>query len=441
MTVIDLGYPDAEVAAPPRPRLDREPARRGMAGLMVLLCLGLLGASVRPHDNGLHPSWSVDDVGESDFTVSGDTVFVIGHSGPQTLTSRALADGRLRWRHEIADLSYVIAQPGSGVLLLPSGSQTVADGAMSGYTFTETVALDTSTGRERWRVPGSPSAPAVDGTILLEENEPGKIAIARLRLIRLTDGATIWSRETPGVRQWLTFGTDPEHPDQVATVTGSGAVRTMRLADGAVTAQGRVEWGGGDPAQGEFIGLYAHGDGFFVLRMNDQSTTATAYSAGTLRRLWKVTGPARGDSGGAYSCGPVLCMGTGDGLTAYDWESGAVRWHDPGQGYAGEIGSGLLVATSADDSRRALIDGNTGRVIADLGGARTPEGRVGGPVLTIAPARAPAGRTVVRRVDPRTGETFVLGTVDAVADSGCTQAWRYLLCRTLTGKLTVTAFG
>lgn len=440
MTVIDLGYAGPEVPAPGRPRVGRETLRRGTAGLIVVLCLGLLGASARPQDNGPHTLWSVDDVGESDYTIDGDTVFVVTHSGRLTLTSRALGDGHVRWWRDFTDLSYVITRPGSGVLLLPSGSQTVADGDMTGYTFTDTVALDAATGRELWRGPGSPSAQGADGTVLLEENEAGRMTTARLRLVRLTDGATIWSRETPGVQQWVTFGADSEHPDHVATVTAGGDARTMRLADGAEDAHGRIEWDTESPRD-SFIDLAAHGDGLYVLRMSDRSTTAAGYSGGTLSRLWKVTGPARGDDGGVYPCGPVLCMETGAGLTAYDWATGAVRWRDPSQGYAGDIGSGLLTATSADATRRSLIDATTGRVITDLGGARTPEGNTGGPVITIAPGRAPAGRTVVRRVDPRTGETFVLGTVDAVADSGCTQAGRYLLCRTLAGKLAVTAFG
>jgi outer membrane protein assembly factor BamB len=323
------------------------------------------------------------------------------------------------------------------VLVLPSAQQSVPYDDSTAYIFTETAALDAATGQERWRVPGSPADSGVDGRMLIEEHEPEQVATAALRMIDLADGRTIWRRATPGVQTWVEIGADPDRPDRLATVTAAGRVRVLSMADGTEVDAGRIPWNF-DPDQAIYTLLEAHGDAFYALRVDQRSASATAYSDSGLTRLWTVTRATGNDNGAVRPCGPVLCVSGNDGLTGLDWATGAVWWHDPGQVYAGDGGTGLILATSTDSAHRSLIDEATGRVVADLDG-KPAAGRVDGPVITIAPSQAPPGRTVVRQVDPRTGETLLLGATDAVDDLGCTLAGKYLLCRTLLGRLTVTA--
>jgi hypothetical protein len=56
-------------------------------------------------------------------------------------------------------------------------------------------------------------------------------------------------------------------------------------------------------------------------------------------------------------------------------------------------------------------------------------------------SRSPTGRTVVRQIDPRTGETLTIGTMGPIADWGCSAAGRLLLCNTQQGALTITDVG
>jgi outer membrane protein assembly factor BamB len=441
MTLIELGYVDADSAAPPDPPLDRGLTRRVGAAIVLVLCLATLTASVRPTPHGLVLLWSIPQATEANFAVAGDSVFVLGGPNDQTLTGYALADGAKRWSRELPDPVPYIDASDPHVLLLPTAQRVVSFGNDAGSHdfYTETVALDAATGTELWRSPGSGSGWPATGTALLEDRSPDGGGTARLRLVRLADGATVWSRETPGVQRWITLGVDPDHPDRIATVTGDGDVRVLRLADGTDTAGGTVEWDAGSPAAGDFIDLAADGDALYVLRTTRFRSTATAYSAFTLRRLWTAQQPG---GNGAYPCGAVLCIGGIDELFGYDWVTGAVRWRARGLAYAMTSGHDLLLAEGTAGAQRSLLDDATGRRIADLGSTRPIWNNDGDSVITLGASQTPTGRTVVRQVDPRSGETFLLGTMDPVADQGCTLADRFLLCTTiLPGRLTVTAVG
>jgi outer membrane protein assembly factor BamB len=442
MNVIELGYVDAAPAAPPRPRLDRHRLRRVSAVLVVLLCLGTLTASIKPEPHGLRLLWSIPYAGEGSFTLAGDAVIAISGNGSRTVTAFALADGRQIWSRDLPEtVPYLGEDRASPVLLVPTGELVVPlrDGG-SQYVFTGTIALDAATGAVLWRASGSGSGWAATGTALLEERTPDGSSIARLRLVRLADGSTVWSRDTPQVQQWIMLGADPARPDRVAMVSQDGDLSVLRLADGTETAAGPVEWAPGSPKDGDFLTLTAEGDALYVLRMTRGRSIATAYSDRTLHRLWRAEQPSAGS--GAYPCGAVLCMGGNGELVGYDWVTGAVRWRAPGQEYAMAASRDLLIAGGGPgSSRQTLLEAATGRRLADLGSARPPWTFDGGTLITLGYSSSAPGRTVVSQVDPDTGQIFLLGTIEAITDWGCRLAGKLLLCHHPKGKLTVTAVG
>ena len=440
MTLIDLGYADAG-AAPQRPPVDRRLTRRVAAALVVLLCLTTQANSVPPTPRGLRLLWSVIGAREGDVAVVGDAVLTVGGPELRTLSAYGLRDGRPRWSHEMPDpVPYIDAAPDSRVLLLPAGPGSVPAPGGSADFYTRTIALDAATGAELWRSPGSGNGWAVTGTALLEERDPGNAAVTRLRVVRLSDGATVWSRDTPGVQQWTLVGADPAHPDRVALIDGDGAVWVLRLADGTEAVSGDIAWDPGRPENGDHVTLYAHDDALYVLQTGPDRSAATAYSDRSLSQLWSVNQPSSG--GGVYSCGAVLCLGGGSELVAYDWETGAVRWRVQDKEYAIAVGGGLLLTENRDPSaRQVLLDVESGRELANLGKGRAPVSFDDSALLMLGSSESALGRTTVTQLDPRTGETFPLGTIEAVADAGCELTERLLLCHHAAGKITVTAVG
>jgi outer membrane protein assembly factor BamB len=327
------------------------------------------------------------------------------------------------------------------VLLIANGLHLTAfTGETGGYYFSETIALDATTGAELWRLPGTGNGWPATGTVLLEDKDHDGVGTAGLRLVRLADGATIWNRETPGAQRWVMLGAEPGHPDRVATVDGDGDVRVLRLADGTEAAHGTVDWHPDSPEKGDFTDLVAEADGLYVLHASGNRATATAYSDSTLQRLWTATQTS--GTGQFYPCGAVLCAVSTGELLAYDWTTGALRWRAVGHTYARAAGHDLLIAEDrAEPARRTLLDASTGRRIADLGTAQPPWDYGGGALITIDVSPSQVGRAVVRWVNPRTGETLVLGTMDPVNGRTCRIAGRLLFCIGIGSRLRVIAAG
>ena len=149
MTLIELGYADAEPQTPPSP-IDRRSARRLLAALVAVLCLATLTASIRPQQQrALVHLWSVPDVQEGKFTVTGDTVVVVSGAGDRTLTGYALTDGTKLWSRESPEeIPIFFADGDSRILLLPTGLRSAPTAGEEVYFFTETTALDVATGAE-----------------------------------------------------------------------------------------------------------------------------------------------------------------------------------------------------------------------------------------------------------------------------------------------------
>jgi len=439
-SLIELGYV-VDATAAPEPPPDRRFARRLLVALIAVLSLVTLAGSTRPRPHGLVQLWSVALVGEAQFTIVGDTVVVLGPDS-RRLTSYWLATGRKRWSLTLpAEIPYLDVSGADGVLLLAVGLRVTHPAPGNTLSFlSSTVAVDAASGAILWRAPGVGMGWPATGTALLAESSSNGTDTARLRLVRLADGGTVWSRETPDVQRWIALGADAGNPDRVATISSAGDVWVLRLADGTESASGSVDWPPVSPERGDLSDLVAEGDALYVLHSTTNSATVTAYSDRTLQRLWRVTRTAHDN--GFYPCGVVLCANGANELLGYDWRTGMVRWSVPGEESAVPAGPGLLITENGTaEVHRSLLDAATGRRLADLGADRPPWKFAGGPFVTLGTSRSQAGRTVVHWVDPRTGKTFTLGTIDGVVDLGCQIADRLLLCVSVPDRLTVTAVG
>ena len=446
MAVIELGTLGAggDLPASGRARrYPRVPVRRVAAVLVTVLCLATVHASAVPRARGLTGTWSMAFAAGDAFEPSGGNVVVLRDGSPQVLAAYALATGTPRWSFPVPyPVTALTPVDSAGVLLLPAqarsvGIRTAAGDVLWAHYSTLVVALDANTGRELWRAAGDVALTTADG-VLLAEHEPDGLGARTLRLVGLRDGATRWSRDGRGAYRWATVGGGVGRPDTLVTATPEGDLRVYRFADGAVRTAARVPWRAGSLSDAAYSDIAGHGDLLYVFTASPEGTTATAYAPGTLRRLWSVTAEA---GAGPSACGAVLCLPTGNGLAARDWRTGAELWRVAGYDLGRPL-AGHLLLVGGEDAGRAVVDDRTGRILADLGAGGVAWAPDGGIVVTLVPTRSPPDRIAVGRLDPRTGEEFLLGTVDPVVNSfWCRVSGVRLACTTPRSRLIVTDVG
>jgi hypothetical protein len=445
MSVIELG----EITAgdgPARPAVPRpfDPRllRRLAAALVGLLCLATVNGSAVPVARGLAESWTTPFQGGDSFALAGN-LFVLHSASPQELTAYPPAGGFPVWSQRLPFTAGALdSAPAAGVLLLPTGERSVeiktADGAVLWARYsTETVALDARNGHRLWQASGD-VAVLTDDSVLLVDHSDQSLGAVGMRLIRLRDGAPIWTLAPGGAYTWATIGADPGHPTGLATATSTGDLRVYRFADGVQTAARRVPWQTGSLTTGTLSQLDSQRGRLYVYTGFAGSASVTAYTPDTLQQVWQITS----DTVAAPApCGAVLCLPTRTGLSARDWATGAERWRAPGYDLGRPI-SGHLMLAGSDDAGRAILDNRTGRVLTDLGAGGAAWDATAGTVVALAPTRSPPGRVTVNRIDPATGESFLLGVTEPVVNSlWCQLQGVRLVCETPNGHLVITDVG
>ena len=445
MTVIELGDVTSG-SEQPRPAdvvngYERRLLRRVAVALVAAFCLVTMAASERPEPSrALRPVWAVD-FGEADrFSVTPDAVYTGRPDPAGQLQARDLATGATRWTFTMPDpTAWPSFDPAGRVALVPYGRFAQEAKADDGTTYfnqfyRNTIAVDARTGRELWRRRGEAYQTTRDAALLTDRNATG-VETSALRLVRLSDGAVVWERTGLHADRVTTGGAGPSVPESVITVTRTGAVEVLRLADGVRMSAGRIAWYPGSPDSGPFTDVSVDAARLYVSVAGSTTNSVTAYDMATFRQLWRINGT----NGLAYLCGTLICGFEPEGVVAYDPATGTVRWHSAGIRNAWPAGPGRLVADGND--RWRLIDEATGRRLADLGGGNPVFDLDGRLTFMVRPTVAPRGRSAVSRVDAGTSTMGVRGAIDWVTDGTCQATGDYLICATPFGRLTVTLVG
>lgn len=444
MTVIELGEvsssPGEDPGERPGPRLTRRLVRQlTLTVLAMLTVVGVTGSTV-PEPRGVRPLWSVPADEGNGTAVTDDTAYLsVNTDSRGRLTAYALATGAVRWTVELPDpITYLQAVPATGLVLLPTDRDAVALAPGDAQATTsefhrETTALDARTGAVRWRAPGQPNAYSRDTVLLEELGDDGRLA--RVRLVRLADGGTVWTRATPGVVSQTRALRNAE-PERLITVTASGQVTVYRYADGEVLTRARIPWVRPRAEEGYYNDLSAE-NGFLVVNQARQETIdLDVYRIDTMEKTWR----AENTGGFASFCGGQrLCL-YDRGIAARDSATGRELWSLGSGGHLWRITDDrLLLDDGTDDGFPTLLDAATGSALGSGGrGAPVYTDEPTDVLLLLRPTVDPPHRSSVTRWNVRTGEQRLLGSVDLQADRGCQSRARYLICQS-NGRLQVLA--
>ncbi|AGZ40818.1 outer membrane protein assembly factor BamB family protein [Actinoplanes friuliensis] len=421
MTIIELGDPSsaATAPAPARLRLDHRGVVRWAAAAVAALCAATLTGSAVSGSTVIRPRWSVAFSQTSLADAAGDTVFVQSINVGSQVTAYDLGSGAVRWSKGLPKPRGRMTARVPGALLVP----ILLEG---------TVALDPRTGAEKWRLPGD-IVSATPETALLRQPD------RTLSLVRMADGRPIWSRAIEGDESWAVVGPQRQ---RIVAATPDGRLQVLRLSDGALLSQGRLENGSGVPVTN---GVVAESGLLFVNRMETDRAVVTAYDLDTLRQRWRyaqsatddiVTGPA------ARACGVVLCFADGTATVGLDPGTGTIRWRAAGFVDAVLIPGQNRILAGGDDGRYALIDTTTGTVVASLGAGTTVRDSVRSvPAFYLRPVAPDGSRAAAGRINLATGGLQLSGIIEGTGPRGCTAVTDTLICDTKDGRLTVTDVG
>ncbi|GAA2546177.1 hypothetical protein GCM10010435_14220 [Winogradskya consettensis] len=447
MAVIELGLvtgDDEEPRAPARRRV-RPGDIRILAAVVAVLCVVAVTGSEPPESHAPVTLWSVPLQGGSDsFASEGSNVYVLssgeGYGAQRSLTAYDLRNGTARWSVQGVDDATWIGSVTDGVLTLPAAGTTVeyenSDGSKGLREYTrDTIALDTATGQELWRLRGEFFSSGGGRVLLGEWNSEGS-TVSSLRVVGLRDGVTAWRRTGSGAQSWVT--TNGVLSDRLVTATAEGLVEVLDFADGHVVATQRLPWQPAADSSEQTTELSVEEHTLYLRTVDGDRGRVVAYDTETLRELWRL------DSrpfGGFYACGPVMCLNDDNGISGYDPVTGQLRWQRPGGGYAFPLyDDRLVVDEDQDGSRHSVIDGRTGATLTDLGTATLVWSYTDGSdqVYALTRTTQPPGATAVSALDKRTGTLAMRGLIPQVQDYGCQAAEKLLVCATNNAQLSVT---
>ncbi|KUL41657.1 outer membrane protein assembly factor BamB family protein [Actinoplanes awajinensis] len=441
MAVIDLGRVgpagDNSVGASRPGPLRRSPRRRWLVTVVAVCCGLAVTGSARPDPRGLTPLWDVPfTLDANSYQLVGDGIVVLDRPTGR-LTAHDARTGAVRWSAQ-ADDADGLAGARDGVLLIRAGvtvtNKVVPEGSPFAREFTRnTTAVDAATGRTLWRQPGETVTVVDDHALLLEWDENGERA-RRIRLVRLRDGGTIWSRDGGGAASLAIDMTSGVRAGRVLAVTVRGRAKVIAMTDGSVVTSGTLPRPGVARSEDSFS-VTLHGGQLYQDRTVRGRTTITAYEIDTLRQLWSLEQP----SGGSFGCGPVVCVSDGESISGHDRATGARLWRLSAVAGVYPLTGGLLLTEQENGARHTVLEATTGRRLGELGRGLPVWDSRGHLTYLIAGTRQPPGRTSVSSVDPASAEVVLRGTV-ASAQS-CRTEGDLLICVTEDNRLAVTDLG
>jgi outer membrane protein assembly factor BamB len=451
VALIDLGQiTDAPPLPPARP-LDRRRVLRPILAVLAVLGVGVLGGAARPAPSPVRLLWSIPADESSQVGFDNDAVYVSTASDARaTVTAYEVATGRTRWSIPVGVQSPSWPAVAGDRLLLGTDPVTVdrktADGTAAIEVFgRSTIAVDTATGREVWRSTGEPGYTDRASTMLFQERtDTGRPA--RLKLVRVADGTTVWSRALTGkddpAGSWTVVERDGR-PREIVVLGENNEITFLAYADGSVTRTQRIP---GTVSRFEMVGDYllvADTEAAQTHSYDPNLTfreTTTVYRANDLKRLWQ----ADTSDGGFADCGPMLCTGDRKGFSARDAETGRILWTYPGMRTGRPAGSGRLLLFNLDDNQRnVLVDAATGRpVSAPLPGLSTWNSLLSlrDTMLVLRRTTQPVGLESITRLDLTTGRQTLLGVMPIVIEPTCWELPGLLACQR-QDRLEVRAVG
>jgi outer membrane protein assembly factor BamB len=442
MTLIELG--EVSSGSPPEvlaPRPRGSDVRRIAVLLVAVLCVLTVTGSERPDPRGLPVLWSVPYIGEQ-FTMTGDTLYVLGPEEIRELTAYDAANGSVRWTRKTFGSSWLNTDV-PGLLLMPiMVDREVPD--ENGNTLLEptpraTAALDPRTGAELWRVDGEANF-WTDDLIMLVDRDPELSEPTRFRAVSGRSGRTVWTyAPAQGVTSWTVTGIDPRRPDRLITATDTGDVEVRRLGDGSIVKAGKLPWRTSADGNGGYTQILSSQDKLFVITEDAGRQTVTGYDPDTLRSLWTFR---TSTFNGFFDCGALLCVSDGPReVNARDPATGRVVWTSDGWDYARPTGDGRLVTDLHEGGGwRGLLDASTGRKIVEFDPGHTYVDQITGTVLTVGTtSTTPGGATITQLTG--TDEVVVRGSLGSITDNGCQLAADRLACSIGGGLLSVRDVG
>ncbi|OZV79241.1 hypothetical protein CA850_17680 [Micromonospora echinospora] len=423
MALIDLGEvrDDPEPAVRPRPGVPR-PWR--VALVLGLVLATLAGAAPAPG----RVSVTVPGRAGAEAFLAGDQLVVVGPRsggvpGGRELTVYDLPDDgraapstlRARWRRTVPDAPRIWPMAAAAGVLLVTSNDGGRESAL-------TVALETATGRERWRQPGSPML-TEGGRVLLtvRSGEDGQ----SVRVVDPATGSVFWS--VPGRPTWTDHRFAERGIDRLVWILPSGRIEVRDADTGRLLAGAPVDLGAPD------VGVGGQVTGDLLLAVRIDPPTLTAYGLDRLDRRWTVDLPSV-----AYvtSCGTALLCSweQAGGVRALDRATGRTVWHDPRWLAGFPVGDRLVATTSVSPVREevVLLDLATGRELANLGswnGLQTPV--EGGPPIVSREIRDRG--LLVAELDVVRGRPRILDVLPG-SHGGCRFYPELLLCQQLDGS-------
>jgi putative pyrroloquinoline-quinone binding quinoprotein len=427
--MIDLDRPPPRTAAAGTPRRRRS-ARPALACAFIAVAALALGAAVPPEPGLIEVLTLGAETPASTGTSAAElsdsllTPEVLYTASARVVTAWPLTADRTRWTRMVApaDDPLTLTMRGGVLVVAPDEASpaTFLDAVTGGLLWRagragdrvltgDGVAVVVTPGADRPRVTPRPDEAAVT---------PGP---DRLRVADLRTGRTLWARTGPHTPSILLAA------GRLITIDSTGRATVYRLADGrrlggAGLGGGELVWDSSD--YDNFAAADVLGDRLYVRGNTGGKAFLAAYDTASLRRMWRVAVPAPGEP---TPCGTLICVTGDDGLTVRDAADGRVRWAASAWSQAMPGAGGRLLVADADDTRAALVDAPTGRVVRAL-----PGSVVRGD-LELRADRDRPGRTWV--IDLTSGS--VLDPVDDVTAAGCRATGAYLACPTEEGATKV----
>jgi hypothetical protein len=449
----------------------RPPRRFTLAVIAILIAVGLVGDDARLP---LRPVLTTA-VNATDFDIRGGVLYVFDTSyAPNLVSAYRLSDGRRLWEvRSPTTTSYAgVTQVGGQTLLVPNLCTAAAS--------VSTVAVDTASGREVWRRPGTPERTISGGRLVLMTRSGGPVDCGGVETpagappgywdaVEAASGVVKWSIEAPDHARVSFDSEGGQDARWLAFVAGDGTVTTRDLLTGAITGQvvlpELAERTADEPARPDPSDVMVAGGQVLVIRelarrygSRPSALGITAYDVVTLARRWDTrvetaaaapTAPTdyRDDRTGYQNlagCGPMLCARVAQTTVFLDPRDGAERWRTS-LAVLGTTGGSVLIDPQATmvtgDQRRpgglTVRDARTGELRASLRGwrivtdARRDASR-DAPLLSLAVG----DRTWFGWLDP--AEVRVVATGSAPGRYGsCTARPGYLACRQLDGTVRV----